>query len=78
MAQEVKQWITVNGNHIPIFDGQSKEQAINAFLSNQKRANDDEDNDEENDPPSVTIAKAEATISASVHGSHGHDHVVFV
>lgn len=29
MAQkEVKQWITVNGKHIPIFEGESKEDAV--------------------------------------------------
>lgn len=43
MAQKIERWITVNGNHIPIFEGQSKEQAINAHFKNQKRANDDAD-----------------------------------
>jgi len=28
MAREVKQWITVNGQHVPIFEGESKEEAV--------------------------------------------------
>ena len=47
MAQrEVKQWITVNGQHIPIFEGQSKQQAIDSALKNQKKVNDEEDKKE--------------------------------
>jgi len=33
MAREVKQWITVEGQHIPIFEGQSKQDAVNSFIA---------------------------------------------
>lgn len=34
MAQrEIKDWITVNGKHIPIFDGESKQDAINRSIA---------------------------------------------
>lgn len=36
--REVKQWITVNGVHIPIFEGQSKEEAVKAALEKKKSA----------------------------------------
>ena len=33
MAQkEVKQWITINGKHIPIFEGQSKDDIVKAYV----------------------------------------------
>lgn len=32
--REIKQWITVNGKHIPIREGESKEDAINHALNN--------------------------------------------
>lgn len=28
MAREVKQWITVNGHHVPIYEGETKEEVI--------------------------------------------------
>jgi len=31
--REIKQWITVHGNHIPIYDGQSKQQAYIAWIN---------------------------------------------
>ena len=34
--RKVKQWITVNGVHIPIFEGQSKEQTIKKFIDRVK------------------------------------------
>jgi len=37
MAREVKQWITVNGVHVPIFEGQSKEEAVKQAISRQKK-----------------------------------------
>lgn len=44
MAQkEIKDWITVNHQHIPIFEGQSKQDAINKAKKHQKSVNDDED-----------------------------------
>lgn len=42
MAQ-VKEWITMNGNHIPIFEGETKQQAIDNFIKNQQRAKADAD-----------------------------------
>lgn len=32
----VKAWITVNGNHIPIMDGESKMQAVGRFIKDKK------------------------------------------
>lgn len=44
MAQrEIKDWITVNHQHIPIFEGQSKQDAIDKAKKHQKSVNDDED-----------------------------------
>lgn len=46
MAKEVKQWITVNGQHVPIFEGQSKQDAIDKALKHQKNVDKDEDKKE--------------------------------
>lgn len=35
----VKAWITVNGNHIPIMDGESKIQAVGKFFNSRKKIN---------------------------------------
>lgn len=32
---DVKEWITVNGNHIPIMKGQSKEDAVKSFIASK-------------------------------------------
>lgn len=32
-------WITVKGNHIPVKKGQTKEQAVQAFITHQQRSN---------------------------------------
>lgn len=32
MAREIKRWITVNGVHVPIFEGQSTKEAVNNFI----------------------------------------------
>ena len=39
-GKEPKAWITVNGVHVPIFEGQSKEEAVKAHLAKRVR-NDD-------------------------------------
>lgn len=39
--REIKQWITINGVHVPIFEGQTKEEAVNDFI-NQKTGLSDE------------------------------------
>lgn len=44
--RKVKQWITVNGNRVPIFEGQSKEDAVNNFVSHSKTVDSDEDKKE--------------------------------
>lgn len=36
MSATIKDWITMHGNHIPLFDGESKEEAINNFLETKK------------------------------------------
>lgn len=41
--REPKEWITVNGQHIPIFEGQSKQEAVDKALKKQKKVNDDHD-----------------------------------
>jgi len=33
--KEVKQWITVNGKHVPIFEGETKSQAINRAVAKE-------------------------------------------
>ena len=40
MGATIKDWITVNGNHIPLFEGESKEEAVSRFTEN-KRGNDE-------------------------------------
>lgn len=37
---EVKQWITVNGQHVPIMDGQSKDEAVRAWTEKRVREDD--------------------------------------
>lgn len=37
MPKEVEQWITVNGVHIPLFKGDSKEETVKRFLSKQNK-----------------------------------------
>jgi len=44
MSKEVKQWITVNGQHIPIMEGQTKAEAVKKAIS--KQVNDDADKKE--------------------------------
>ena len=36
--REVKQWITVNGNHIPLYDGDTKEQAVSRYIANKNES----------------------------------------
>ncbi len=38
MAREVKQWITVEGQHIPIFEGQSKDSVVKSYIAKNKKA----------------------------------------
>ncbi len=35
MKEEIEYWITVNGNHIPVKKGQTKEDAISSFLKDK-------------------------------------------
>lgn len=35
----IESWITVRGNHIPIMKGQSKAEAVRAFISNRRKKN---------------------------------------
>lgn len=39
--REVKQWITVNGQHVPIMEGQSKAAAVKAAIAKQTNADAD-------------------------------------
>ncbi len=34
-SRKIEQWITVNGNHIPIFEGESKKEAVERFTARQ-------------------------------------------
>lgn len=38
MPKEVKQWITVKGNRVPIFEGESKADAIKRMVNRQKKS----------------------------------------
>lgn len=38
--REVKEWITVNGVHIPIFDGQSKDAAVKQYMNHDEKQKD--------------------------------------
>ena len=35
MKKQPIEWITVNGNHVPIFEGQSKKDAISSFIKDK-------------------------------------------
>lgn len=37
MAREVKQWITIGGQHIPIFEGQSKDSVVKDYVAKNKK-----------------------------------------
>lgn len=41
--RKVKQWITVNGVHVPIMEGQTKAEAVQHALNKQKQNKDDAD-----------------------------------
>ena len=63
MAKEVKQWITVNGQHVPLFEGETKFDAIKRVMFNngdenkkseqiaKNKAEADKLNDENKQPP---------------------------
>lgn len=42
MGATIGDWITVNGNHIPLFNGESKKEAVGRFFEN-KRSDDQKD-----------------------------------
>ena len=33
-----KSWITVNGNHIPVFEGETKKESVKNFLGKARRS----------------------------------------
>lgn len=33
MAREIEQWVTINGTHVPIYSGESKQDAINRAIA---------------------------------------------
>jgi hypothetical protein len=37
MSDNVKDWITINGNHIPVTEGQTKSEAANNFLKEKQK-----------------------------------------
>ena len=37
MAREVKQWITIEGQHIPIFEGQSKDSVVKNYIAKNNK-----------------------------------------
>lgn len=43
MSEKISQWITVNGNHIPIFEGESKKQAVERFTARKSNVKNDTD-----------------------------------
>lgn len=54
MAREIKGWITVNGQHVPIFDGETQEDAVNRFTNRENATKASEQQ------KSTQIAKNEA------------------
>lgn len=47
MAKEIKRWITVNGNHIPIYEGESQadiQERINDMTGSHDKKDDKQDN----------------------------------
>lgn len=65
MAKEVKQWITINGKHVPIYDGESQQDAYNRTV-----AKDNEDTKERQ------IAKRTAEIAQlNPNGKEARDEV---
>lgn len=57
---EIEEWITINGAHIPILKGQSKEEAITAFIDSHTGGGYS-DNNESN---RAQIARAEGKVTA--------------
>jgi len=56
VEREVKQWITVNGHHVPIYEGQTKEEVINSFMTHKADVDSDADKKEKQ----IQANKAEA------------------
>ena len=65
MAYDVKRnkrrcrWITVKGNHIPVKDGQTKEQAVKEFLENKVEKQSKRDKIKKRNRKEVKLPKAE-------------------
>lgn len=59
--KEPKQWITVNGVHVPIFDGESKEDAVKRMISKvaDKNADDKKKQIQKNKEQADSLNKAE-------------------
>ena len=53
------EWITVKGNHIPVKDGQTKEQAVKEFLENKVEKQSKRDKIKKRDRKEVKLPKAE-------------------
>jgi hypothetical protein len=69
MAREIKQWITINGVHVPIFEGQSKDEAVKNYIdkksegeskSSKKKAEVSSKIDKDEKTKQEQIAKSES------------------
>lgn len=63
--REVEQWITVNGQHIPIYSGESKQDAINRHIAKQnedKKNHDIEQNKKQADELNGKQEKSDADV----------------
>lgn len=63
--REVKQWITVNGVHVPIFKGQSKEEAVKKALDNQKKSGSKTDKKEKSKEAEIKSKASEENTMAN-------------
>lgn len=61
------QWITVKGNHIPIKEGQSKEDAVKSFFES-KKGNSNNTNKESKYSPEFEIVRKNALAKGNVYG----------
>lgn len=61
MAKEVKQWITINGNHVPIYEGQTKAEVVKQFEEEHK------------DTKSVKVGKKDVEVRKDEKKSNVYD-----
>lgn len=70
MGKEVKQWITVNGVHVPIFEGESKEQAVKNALQRMRKKGPESKKDNYKTPEQLQSLKEDAEEYAKTGKTH--------